>query len=217
MLFVEAPRDRDEMRPRDRRASAARTPLMANMVEGGKTPVDERPSDLEALGFSLVIFPGGVVRALAHAQALLREPARARQQHDPFRDRMFDFDGLNDADRHAGAAGARRRTATERRTQLMRRSIPVTLAVLKGRLEQIADEMDATLFRSAFNPIIAEAHDACHGLYDADDRRHAGAGQVGPADLRRRHGLRGQGGDRQGRATQGGSRDGDVCHLQRPL
>ncbi len=44
---------------------------------------------------------------------------------------------------------------------------PVTLAVLKGRLEQIADEMDATLYRSAFNPIIAEAHDACHGLYDA--------------------------------------------------
>jgi N-methylhydantoinase B len=44
---------------------------------------------------------------------------------------------------------------------------PVTLAILKGRLEQIADEMDATLYRSAFNPIIAEAHDACHGLYHA--------------------------------------------------
>jgi N-methylhydantoinase B len=43
----------------------------------------------------------------------------------------------------------------------------VTLAVLNGRLVQIADEMDATLYRSAFNPIIAEAHDACHGLYHA--------------------------------------------------
>lgn len=43
----------------------------------------------------------------------------------------------------------------------------VTLAILKGRMEQIADEMDATLFRSAFNPIIAEAHDASHGIYDA--------------------------------------------------
>lgn len=42
---------------------------------------------------------------------------------------------------------------------------PITLAVLAGRMEQIADEMDATLFRSAFNPIIAEAHDASHGLY----------------------------------------------------
>lgn len=44
---------------------------------------------------------------------------------------------------------------------------PITLAVLAGRLEQIADEMDATLFRSAFNPTIAEARDASHGLYDA--------------------------------------------------
>jgi N-methylhydantoinase B len=47
---------------------------------------------------------------------------------------------------------------------------PITLAVVNGRLVQIADEMDATLYRSAFNPIIAEAHDACHGLY------HAGTG-----------------------------------------
>jgi N-methylhydantoinase B len=43
----------------------------------------------------------------------------------------------------------------------------VTLAILSSRLEQIADEMDATLYRSAFNPIIAEARDACHGLYHA--------------------------------------------------
>jgi N-methylhydantoinase B len=42
---------------------------------------------------------------------------------------------------------------------------PITLAVLAGRMEQIADEMDATLFRAAFNPIIAEAHDASHGIY----------------------------------------------------
>ncbi len=44
---------------------------------------------------------------------------------------------------------------------------PITFSILIGRLEQIADEMDATLYRSAFNPIIAEARDACHGLYDA--------------------------------------------------
>ena len=49
----------------------------------------------------------------------------------------------------------------------MQKLDPVMLAVVKGRLEQIADEMDATLFRSAFNPIIAEAHDASHGLYHA--------------------------------------------------
>ncbi len=67
---------------------------------------------------------------------------------------------------------------------------PVTLAVLQGRLEQIADEMDATLYRSAFNPIIAEAHDACHGLYDAATGDTLVQGKSGPADVRRRHGLR---------------------------
>lgn len=45
---------------------------------------------------------------------------------------------------------------------------PVTLAVIKGRLEQIADEMDVTLFRAAFSPVIAEARDASHGIYEAD-------------------------------------------------
>jgi N-methylhydantoinase B len=44
----------------------------------------------------------------------------------------------------------------------------VTFSILSGRLEQIADEMDSTLYRSAFNPIIAEARDACHGLYHRD-------------------------------------------------
>ena len=79
---------------------------------------------------------------------------------------------------------------------------PVTLAVLNGRLVQIADEMDATLYRSAFNPIIAEAHDACHGLYHAETGATLVQGTSGAADLRRRHGLRGQGGDRQGGARR---------------
>lgn len=56
---------------------------------------------------------------------------------------------------------------------------PVTLAVLNGRLEQIVDEMDATLFRSAFNPIIAEAHDASHGLYHRDTGETLAQGKSG--------------------------------------
>ena len=45
---------------------------------------------------------------------------------------------------------------------------PVTLAVIRGRLEQLVDEMDATLFRAAFSPVIAEARDGSHGVYDVD-------------------------------------------------
>ena len=52
---------------------------MANMVEGGKTPT-LAAAELEALGFSLVIFPGGIVRALAkHGERILRLAGRARQ------------------------------------------------------------------------------------------------------------------------------------------
>ncbi len=55
----------------------------------------------------------------------------------------------------------------------------VTLAVLQGRLEQLVDEMDATLFRSAFNPIIAEAHDASHGIYEKETGATLAQGSCG--------------------------------------
>lgn len=44
---------------------------------------------------------------------------------------------------------------------------PVTLAVVRGALEQIADEMDLHLIRAAISPIISETNDCAHGLYDA--------------------------------------------------
>ncbi|TWG92062.1 N-methylhydantoinase B [Mesorhizobium sp. J18] len=44
---------------------------------------------------------------------------------------------------------------------------PVTLAVIRGALEQITDEMDLNLIRAALSPIISETNDCAHGLYDA--------------------------------------------------
>lgn len=44
---------------------------------------------------------------------------------------------------------------------------PITLAVVKGGLEQIAEEMDLTLKRAAFSPTISEGHDRANGFYDA--------------------------------------------------
>ena len=69
-------------------------PLMANMVEGGKTPIVPA-AELQALGFSLVIFPGGIVRALAKAAQDYYGSLKAHGSTDPFRARMFDFDALN--------------------------------------------------------------------------------------------------------------------------
>lgn len=45
---------------------------------------------------------------------------------------------------------------------------PVTLAVVRGALEQIADEMDLHLIRAAISPIISETNDCAHGMYDPD-------------------------------------------------
>ena len=149
-------------------------PLMANMVEGGKTPI-LAASELEALGFAFVIFPGGIVRALAKAARGFLQLAEARRHHRRVPGAHVRLRRAQPSDRDAGNAGARQalcRAGSGAGPQvgagLMRTLDPVTLAVLKGRLEQIADEMDATLYRSAFNPIIAEARDACHGLYHAE-------------------------------------------------
>ena len=82
-----------------------------------------------------------------------------------FRNRMYDFQGLEPSDRERLACLPCGKDYEGK--SLMADVDAVTTAILKGRFEQIADEMDATLFRSAFNPIIAEAHDASHGIYEA--------------------------------------------------
>ena len=93
MLFIEAPRQRDEL-ARVVKQAAGKVPLMANMVEGGKTPI--LPArELQELGFSLVIFPGGIVRALAKTAEEFYGSLKTHGTTDPFRLRMFDFAALN--------------------------------------------------------------------------------------------------------------------------
>jgi 2-methylisocitrate lyase-like PEP mutase family enzyme len=93
MLFVEAPGSAEEL-SRVVAGLKDTLPLMANMVEGGRTPIKSTTA-LQELGFSLVIFPGGIVRALARAAQDFYASLRANGTTDPFRDRMFDFDQLN--------------------------------------------------------------------------------------------------------------------------
>jgi 2-methylisocitrate lyase-like PEP mutase family enzyme len=92
MLFVEAPKTREELA----RVTMALpgVPLMANMVEGGKTPTLPA-SELESIGFALVIFPGGIVRALARNAADYYASLATNGTTEPFRNQMLDFDGLN--------------------------------------------------------------------------------------------------------------------------
>jgi 2-methylisocitrate lyase-like PEP mutase family enzyme len=92
VLFVEAPKTRAEL---ERIPPAIKdVPLMANMVEGGKTP-SLAAAELEAIGFSLVIFPGGIVRAVARVTSEFYASLAEHGTSEPFRDRMYDFVTLN--------------------------------------------------------------------------------------------------------------------------
>jgi 2-methylisocitrate lyase-like PEP mutase family enzyme len=94
VLFIEAPRTLDEMRAVTGRF-AGRVPLLANMVEGGKTPVLAAEA-LEALGFSIAIFPGAIARALGFAAREFYASLRQHGGTEAMRSRMLDFAGLNE-------------------------------------------------------------------------------------------------------------------------
>jgi 2-methylisocitrate lyase-like PEP mutase family enzyme len=93
ILFVEAPKTRAELQRIP--VAIKDVPLLANMVEGGKTPPLAAP-DLEAIGFSLVIFPGGIVRALALTAKDFYASLATHGTSEPFLDRMYDFTALNE-------------------------------------------------------------------------------------------------------------------------
>ena len=92
-IFVEALRSPEQMNEACARL-AGRIPLLANMVEGGKTPV-QSAEELGRRGFRIVIFPGGTARAVAHTLQGYYGSLKAHGSTAPWRERMLDFDGLN--------------------------------------------------------------------------------------------------------------------------
>lgn len=94
VLFIEAPRTRADLAAIPAQFGG-RIPLLANMVEGGDTPMTDA-QDLEAFGFSIAIFPGGIVRALARSAQDYYASLHRHGTNAPFADRMHDFAGLNE-------------------------------------------------------------------------------------------------------------------------
>ena len=92
-LFIEALRTPEQMDAACRRF-AHRVPLLANMVEGGKTPVQSADA-LGQQGFKIVIFPGGTARAVAHTLQRYYQSLKTHQTTAPMQADMFDFDQLN--------------------------------------------------------------------------------------------------------------------------
>jgi 2-methylisocitrate lyase-like PEP mutase family enzyme len=94
VLFIEAMQSTEQIEGAIKQFGG-RVPLLVNMVEGGKTPMTPA-SELEETGFSIVIFPGALVRVLAYAaenyfNSLLKHGSTLHHQSQ-----MFDFAELNE-------------------------------------------------------------------------------------------------------------------------
>ncbi|SNC64734.1 2-Methylisocitrate lyase, PEP mutase family [Marinobacter sp. es.048] len=94
MIFVEGIRSSEQIDQVMGRFKG-RVPVMANMVEGGDTPLQDAPT-LQSMGFSLVIFPGALVRAFTYMATEFFSTLKQDGTTDNFRDRMLDFKQLND-------------------------------------------------------------------------------------------------------------------------
>ncbi len=94
ILFVEAPKSEADMATIAARFGD-KIPLLANMVEGGQTPA-KSAKELQELGFKIVIFPGGLARAFAHAaQRYFANLAKTGSNAANLAN-MMDFGALND-------------------------------------------------------------------------------------------------------------------------
>jgi 2-methylisocitrate lyase-like PEP mutase family enzyme len=94
VLFVEALRTVEQIE-RVGRELGGKVPLLANMVEGGKTPLMSL-TELQGLGFRFAIYPGAMMRVVASAAndylTTLRRDGTTRNMLD----RMFDFRRVNE-------------------------------------------------------------------------------------------------------------------------
>lgn len=91
-IMVEAPTDFDMMR---RICREIAVPQMVGQVEGGKTPPCSA-SELEAIGYRLVIFPNSATRTVAFALRELFGSLRKLGTTEPLRSRMLSFTQINE-------------------------------------------------------------------------------------------------------------------------
>jgi 2-methylisocitrate lyase-like PEP mutase family enzyme len=91
VLFIESPESVEEM---ERIGRSFDVPLVANMVEGGRTPIVDSRS-LADLGYSIAIYPGSLVRIQTAAALECLEALKRDGSTLAVRERMLDFGQLN--------------------------------------------------------------------------------------------------------------------------
>ena len=94
VLFVEALPDVIAMR-RVTERFAPRIPVLANMVEGGKTPLLPA-AELQGLGFAIAIFPGAMVRVQTFAAIKYLKALKREGTTNSLLEEMLNFSQLNE-------------------------------------------------------------------------------------------------------------------------
>ena len=91
-IFIEAPRSYDEM---ERIGREIKAPLVANMIEGGATPL--RPAqELYDIGFKIILYPLSVLFASTFAAMSVLRELRETGTTRKLKRRMVGFDQFND-------------------------------------------------------------------------------------------------------------------------
>ncbi len=93
LIFIEAPQSIEELETIHE--AFPDTPMMANMIEDGKTPLTET-SELERLGFNIVVHPNAMTYTQAFAEKELIETLKRDGTTKAFKDRMITFPKFNE-------------------------------------------------------------------------------------------------------------------------
>ena len=91
-IFIEAPKSFEEMRKIGKSIDA---PLVANMIEGGATPMSSS-SDLNKIGFNLILYPLSVLYANTFATMEVLKQLRKKGTTSGVKDRLVSFDQFNE-------------------------------------------------------------------------------------------------------------------------
>lgn len=91
IIFVEAPESIEEMQQINRQFNA---PTLANMVEGGKTPLLPNQT-LQELGYKVVIYPNSAIRVMTKAVSQLMHALKESGTTQGELEQMFLFDKVN--------------------------------------------------------------------------------------------------------------------------
>ena len=91
-VFVEAPRSIDEMKKIGKEINA---PLVANMIEGGATPLSSAES-LSKMGFNIILYPLSVLYANTFATMNILTELKKSGNTSKYKQKVVNFDQFND-------------------------------------------------------------------------------------------------------------------------